>query len=366
MKRDHRMLLQQKIEAGCALILQKTILHTAPHHDDIVLSYHAYVVRNLAGNNNHVVYATSGSHGVSDQFIVKVVRPIDQAIIAAARQLSYQQVLQEFVRAYHSQNSEQMLMCSMYMMVQFVAEIFACCDHDAIERRLHWLLVVCSSNKQSVQDIELVQELKGRIRESESDRKWMLCKGNIEQIEHFRASFYHADEHIFADAMESDIQRFVKYVDTIQPDIITVALDPQDIGPKNHFTTLQLIAAALERSQHENIEILGYRNIWSNFEVQDVSMIIPVTQSELNAMKSVFLNCFATQKTTLFFGTDIDGTFVDQAEQIQKIQWRQVQASLKQDCDQQKLADVQDAVGAIFLKKLTIDELVWIARGMHT
>ena len=358
MKLDPSILLQQKIEDGCAPIIGKKILHTAPHHDDIVLSYHAYAIKNLVNNENHILYVTSGYNGVSDEFIARVVRKVDRTIIAAAIKLSYQQILQLFVQAYHDKNKQQMFVCKMYMMVQFVAEIFGCQDSQAITDRLNWLTVYFSSKKQDVQEIGLIQELKARIRESESDRKWMVCKGDVNNVQHFRAEFYGTDLTNFDRAMQADIDRLVSYLDTIKPDIITVALDPCGIGPKNHFITLQLIVAALHRSQHTNVEILGYRNVWSNFELHETSLIIPVTQSEIDQMKTIFSNCFATQKSTLFFGTDIDGNFADQAEQIQKIQLQQVQEVLGGDFENNQKLIMQNYVGAIFMKKLTIGELV--------
>lgn len=360
MKLDPSILLQQKIEAGSAPIIGKKILHTAPHHDDIVLSYHTYAIKNLAGNENHILYATSGFNGVSNEFIARVVRKIDRTTIAAAMKLSYQQILQQFVQAYHDKNKQQMFTCKMYMMVQFVAEIFACCDHDTIVDRFNLIRVFCSSKKQDLQEIELIQELKARIRESEADRKWMVCKGDVDNVQHFRAEFYGVNTTNFDRAMQADIERLTLYLDTMQPDIITVALDPCGIGPKNHFTTLQLVVAALQRSKHTNIEILGYRNVWSNFELQEASIIIPVTQSEIDEAKSIFINCFATQKSTLFFGTDIDGNFADQAEQIQKIQLQQVQESLSKDIENNQKLIVDKVVGAIFMKNLTIDALIKI------
>jgi glucosamine-6-phosphate deaminase len=165
--------------------------------------------------------------------------------------------------------------------------------------------------------------------------------------------------------MESDINRVLNHLATVKPDIITVALDPCGIGPKNHFITLQLIVAALQRSQHTNVQILGYRNIWSNFELQDASIIIPVTQAEIDQMKSIFSNCFATQKTTMFFGTDIDGNFADQAEQIQKNQLQQVQEVLGDNFEHNQKLIMQESVGAIFMKKLTIDELINIVNELY-
>lgn len=357
MKLDQQTLVHEKIEAGCARFVGKTILHTAPHHDDILLGYHTYAMQLLSGNTNHILYATSGYNGVRDEYVAKMIRGFDESVITTAMSMSYEQILHQFTQAYVAHASKEMLLVTQYMILQFVADIFGCRTHEAIADRLNWLLVYFGSKKQGAHDIELVQELKGRIRESEADRKWMICKGNIENIEHFRASFYQSPEQTCEQTLQNDVARLSMYLDTVKPDIITVALDPKGIGPKNHFTTLQLIARALQLSQHKNVEILGYRNVWSNFELQEASLIIPVTQHDIHEMKSIFVNCFATQKSTIFMGTDIDGNFADQAEQLQKIQLEQVQQALGKGLQDNQELIVQDYVGAIFMKKLTINEL---------
>lgn len=352
--------LRKKIEAGCNLIRGKTFVHTAPHHDDIILSYHAYVMRNLAYNKNHIIYLTSGFNGVDNAYIVRIAKKVDMQLIDRALKYSYLQVIELFATAFHEKNDEQMKLLEICIFIHGVMDIFTCRQREQIIDCINSLIVSCGLRVQIKKDIELVQELKGWIRESESDRKWMISKGNLEGIKHFRSTFYAAHEDVFDEAMKLDLERLVDYFNSVQPDIITVALDPCGIGPKNHFTSLQLIAAALKRLEKKDIKILGYRNVWSNFELQETSIIIPVTQSETDEVKSIFVNCFRTQKNTLFFGDDIDGMFVDQAQQIQKNQWQQV----KELCDNDlQIAELQQAVGAIFLKELTLDELVTFIDG---
>lgn len=361
MKLDQQTLVHEKIKAGCTRFVGKTILHTAPHHDDILLGYHTYAMQLLSGNTNHILYATSGYNGVRDEYVAKMIRGLDDSIIATAMNMSYEQLLHRFAQAYTAHASKEMLLLTQYMIIQFVADIFGCRTNEAIADRLNLLTVYFSSKNQGLHEIELVQELKGRIRESEADRKWMISKGCIENINHFRALFYQASEQTFQQALQADVDRLSRYLEAVKPDIITIALDPQGIGPKNHFTTLQLITRALQQSQLKNVEILGYRNIWSNFELQEASLIIPVTQKNIDEMKSIFINCFATQKSTIFMGTDIDGNFADQAEQLQKIQLQQVQQALPT----QDYHDViiKEHVGAIFMKKLKVDKLTDIVNS---
>ena len=146
-QKKSNQLLHEKIAAGCAPIVTKTIVHTAPHHDDIVLSYHAYALRNLTHNRNHVLYATSGSNGVLDAFVARAVGSIDDVILQKAVQLSYQQILDLFVQSYHENNNEQMFICKLLMTAQFIAEIFVCVDEDAIALTLQQLKLYFQTKK---------------------------------------------------------------------------------------------------------------------------------------------------------------------------------------------------------------------------
>ncbi len=305
--------LERKIKLGQKQVVGKTILHTAPHHDDILLGYFPYLLRNLADNTNHTLYITSGANGVSDAYLAK---------------------------------------------------------HLSI----------------TLEDVQLLdnatrQELKYNIRESESERKWFQVAGDSVQIENLRAKFYQTSSKMpdnkgdkvyasnIARAMEEDIQRIVDYLYLVQPDIITMLVDPIGIGPTTHYRSQQVLMKAIERyNSSKPIEIIGYRNVWSTFsleglpaisadivegnngtEVGKVDMIVPVTQDELDQVESIFQSCFTTQSSTLIFDEqDLElKNFAQQATQIQKNQLQQVIQLL----DEQK-KDLQKYTGMIFLQKL--------------
>lgn len=276
------MNLEQKIEAGLAPIKDKIILHTAPHHDDILLGYFPYVMRNLKANENHVLYISSGSNGVSDQHL---------------------------------------------------SEKF---PHLKIESL----------------DSATKRELKFAIREAESEKKWSLCADNKIQIKHLRAEFYDVqnvinyDEFSLKSAMERDIHRIVKYLQKIKPDIITMLVDPVGIGPVTHYRSQQVLTAAIAQLGRSDISIIGYRNVWSSFTLEEASMIMPVTQDELDKIEQIFTNCFATQNKTMIL--DEDG-FAQQTIHIQKMQLQQVETLLNKQ--------VKNAAGALFLQKLFIKDL---------
>ncbi len=282
--------LERKIKLGQQKIVGKTILHTAPHHDDILLGYFPYALRNLVGNTNHVLYITSGANGVSDVYLAK---------------------------------------------------------HLSISQK----------------DIELLdratkQELKYYIREDESARKWQQVAGDRVQIKNLRASFYDAIDEDYEQIVESDIQRIVDYLHVVQPDIVTVLIDPVGIGPATHHRSQQVIMQALARyNSPKPIEIIGYRNVWSSFSLDDTDMVVPVTQNELDQMESVFQDCFTTQTSNLIFcEQDLKlKDFAEQVTQIKKAQLRQVMQLL----GEKKLPTISidcktETTGMIFLQKFTL------------
>ncbi len=277
--------IKQKIELGLQQMQGKTILHTAPHHDDILLGYFPYAVRNLSGNTNHVLYITSGANGISDTYLAKHV----------------------------------------------------------------------SMPQQEVQKLDSAhkQALKFAIRESESEKKWDLVVGNQMNIQHLRASFYDIKDDGLAlqQAMECDVERVVDYLKVVQPDIITILVDPIGIGPVSHHRSQQVMMQAITQVNFSKpITILGYRNVWSTFPLEQASMIIPVTRAELDQVESIFMNCFVTQNTTIIVDDDIKN-FAQETTQIQKYQWQSIISLLGDEAQQ---GDLREFAGAIFLQQLKL------------
>lgn len=289
------MTLEQKLQAGQQTISGKTILHTAPHHDDILLGYFPYAVRNLADNDNHVLYLTSGANGVSDQFLAR-----------------------------HEN-----------MTVEQVAAM------DHAQKRA----------------------LKSRIRQLESEKKWKMCGENKVQIKHFQAMFYTAEDLQNNDSR--DLDRIADYFKQVKPDIITVLVDEPGCGPKTHHQAADLIFAAIEQyrlwfeqafGQQPDLMILGYRNIWSSFTLEQASIIIPVSNAQLDQIESIFTQCFASQHNTLIISPDCDpydlsqcANFAQQATWIMREQDKLIESSRLVSSKKPEAK-----TGAIFLQNLTM------------
>lgn len=233
------MTLEQKLQAGSAPLSGTTILHTAPHHDDILLGYFPYAVRNLANNSNHVLYLTSGTNGVSDQFCAK----------------------------YHGIAVEQF----------------------------------------NQLDTPTKIELKSRIRELESEKKWKIVSYDSSvAIKHLRAGFYQSE---YKNLDSGDLARVIDYLKQVKPDIITVLVDEPGCGPQTHHQAAELMFAAIAeyrlwlqaQGRSDELIILGYRNIWSSFTPEQASLIVPVSQQDLDLVEAIFEQCFISQCQNFIF-----------------------------------------------------------------
>lgn len=320
--------LQEKIHRGNQLVEGKKILHTAPHHDDILLGYYGYMQRNLAKNQNYVVYLTSGARGISDDYLAELMNAGQLSNDVCHAQPTYEHLLQKFVVAYRQGN--------LVGLSQIRLQIF-----------------------QALPALQ-AQQLKGLLRQSESDCKWMLLQGSIDHVLHADMDWYYD---LTDDNFNQSVRRFVEHLEQVQPDIITVAIDPCGVGPSTHFVSLQLIAAAVScyvrrhPQAAQQLEIIGYRNIWSNFSIASASMIVPVSHQELHDMESIFQFCFASQAVVKHPVME-DMSFAQVARMIQEQQGQDIALLLKDSQESFGGKQIADQAGCILLQTLTVEELL--------
>lgn len=339
--------LEQKLKQSSENISNKKILHTAPHHDDIILGYYPFMMKLLKENKNHILYITDGSNGVADEYIIHLLADclsIEKIILQQmVFENFYQQLLELFAEGFHQDNHEKIMQARKFIFLKIIVEIFGSTSVDQLREQIMHL-------HESLLESPYLEILKGRLRQSESDSKWMILQGHIDNVTHFGAAFYHDDSY---QAINRDIDLFVKYLEQIQPDMITIALDPCGVGPTTHFMSLQVIAKALQKYGNKNIEIIAYRNVWSAFTIAQSSVMIRVTPQEIDLMTSIFLTCFATQKKPIFPSPLDDGPFSKIVTQFMEQQGQDLAILLGKQ-------EVSDSY--LFLQKLTIDELLQFAR----
>ena len=80
------------------------------------------------------------------------------------------------------------------------------------------------------------------MRESEVDRVWALSRMPSNRIYHMRSQFY-TDDFFAPLPSDRDSLPMAELFKQHQPNIITVAFDPEGTGPDTHYKVLQVVAA---------------------------------------------------------------------------------------------------------------------------
>lgn len=118
----------EAVEKGFSLGKGKRILHSAPHHDDIMLAYYPLLPRFLKEAKNAAVYIVSGTNGVKEEY------------------------LSALEKEYKAGNAD-------------LAKLF--------------------------EDAENSLEVKARLRESEADSLWQELGLDLSLVHHLRSAFYY-------------------------------------------------------------------------------------------------------------------------------------------------------------------------------
>lgn len=160
-------------------------------------------------------------------------------------------------------------------------------------------------------------------------------------------------------SLEDDALPMANLIKARQPDLLTVAFDPEGTGPDTHYKVLQVVAAglrvALSRDDLDNPDLLvwGYRNVWFVFPPSQATIMIPCSESDLTLMHDTFMSCFTTQKNASFPSPYYDGPFSAWAKQLQIEQKEMLEILLgKEWFENHKNPKVREAKGFIFIRAM--------------
>ncbi|MFA5879499.1 MAG: hypothetical protein WC860_04915 [Candidatus Margulisiibacteriota bacterium] len=130
---DH---LITKIAKSTTLFTNKKILHTSPHHDDLILSYWPIIKKCLNSSNNKIVYFTSGFRGISDQFILNFIDQTNLELIKKNQNLifthDFNQLLDRYQRNYHQ--NKNLIEIDLLIFLKIVTEVFMIFGKNKINR----------------------------------------------------------------------------------------------------------------------------------------------------------------------------------------------------------------------------------------
>jgi glucosamine-6-phosphate deaminase len=376
---------QQQIMAAMTAHRNETFLHTAPHHDDIMLAYLPYLVRLMRDpSNKHCFnYLTSGFNAVTNSHVLHFIE-ITTRFLSTPK---FSSLLEEnYFRPTHvafrnrdvlhyldglaADEEYEMETAMARRFLRNLVEVYGAPSRTGFEERLAELAAYFKEQYPGAKDKPDVQKLKGMIREWEADIKWGYFGHSSEDVIHSRLGFYTGDIFTEEPDIDRDVPPVLETLKRVQPTIVSVAFDPEGSGPDTHYKVLQAISSALKLYQKEfpatKMKIWGYRNVWYRYHPSEANLFIPVTLNGMAIMKDVFINAFRSQAKASFPSYEYDGPFSGLAKKIQVEQYQFMRTYLGSDFFYHNSdSRVRSTRGFIYLKVMDLDEFFTHSRELR-
>jgi glucosamine-6-phosphate deaminase len=374
-----------KIERGTQSHTGKRFLHTEPHHDDLMLGYLPYIVRNTrsATNKHFFLTLTSGFTAVTNMYILRLLKNLKRFIDRG----QFDSLLRE---NYFNPNDVHCKNRDVWQYLDGVASnweamkdegearrllrnlifIFEDDDIENLKNRINELINYFETQYPGKKDLPHIQRLKGMIREWEVDCLWGYLGFDNTAVIHARLGFYKGDIFTEEPTIDRDVRPVLEYLRKTQPDIIGVAFDPEASGPDTHYKVLQIIAESLkvweQESGKSDIEVLGYRNVWYRFHPSEANMFVPVSMNMFATMSNAFLNAFGSQRGASFPSYEHDGPFSELAQKIQVEQYNILKTCLGRNFFHEHPSPLLRATrGFVYLKSFTLKEFYETSRALR-
>jgi glucosamine-6-phosphate deaminase len=354
----------QRISQGRESIHKKTFLHTAPHHDDIMLGYLPYIEHLLNRDNAHYFATmTSGFTSVSNNYMLTLITKLQNILptLNMEKKDGIYTDIYHYLDATAARDLCRQQEVHASRLLNDLGTLFATNDINVIAHELEQLKNYFLNSYPGKKDTPLVQTLKGMIREWEEELLWAHFGFGQEHVFHLRLGFYTGDIFTQQPEFERDAKPIINLLEKLDPDIITVAMDPEASGPDTHYKVLQAVAQALQyhvsRSRKKDLQIIGYRNVWYRFHPAHTNIFVPVSLNSCATLRNAFTTCFGSQREASFPSHEYDGPFSDLAQKIMTEQYMALKKCLGDDYFAHHThTSVRAAHGFCFLKQMTPEE----------
>lgn len=369
--------LVRKIEAGLQDVVDYTILHTAPHHDDIMLGYLPYISHlvRTPRNSHYFSYMTSGFNAVTNHYVFNLLK----ILLEQLKNTEFLKLIDEGYFRGRSADRD----ADVYHYLDGVAAHSRTIKNEATSRRLLRILVYLYE-EESVQhlkdrikelmdyfrtqypgkkDMPHIQMIKGMIREWEADLVWAHFGFNSSAVKHLRLGFYKGDMFTENPEFNRDVQPVRELMEQVEPNVVTLAFDPEGSGPDTHYKVMQAVAEAIKsyvkRKGRVEPEIWGYRNVWYRFHPAEANVYVPVSLNSLAILDSTFMNSFGSQRDASFPSYELDGPFSRLAQKIQAEQFQMLKICLGADYFNTNVHPrLRGCHGFVFIKKMTVVDFI--------
>ena len=377
--------LKGKIKKLASLPNNKAILHTAPHHDDILLGYSPLVTHLVrpAKNKNYFAIMTSGFTSVTNSYISSILKKSLELLQAGKIQMTeYQDFFKKGFQlkkgkdVYHyldkvsAQNFDGQIRGLCHRIVRSLVSIYKLKSKKELAEKIGQILKYLSGCYDGEINPPDIQRLKGMLREFEEELAWAHYGIRMEDIHHLRLGFYTGD--IFSEIPERgrDVEPILNLIKQTNPDIITLALDPEGSGPDTHYKVLQAIAEAIriwgKEKDLSDVRIWGYRNVWYRFDPAEANLMFPVSLNSMAVLRDTFMTCYLSQKEASFPSYELDGPFCDLTQKIWVEQHATMELALGKDFwYQNEHPHLRATHGLVFLKEMAVADFLSRARSLE-
>lgn len=364
------------LNEGMIQLTNQTILHTAPHHDDIMLGYLPYITHLVRepSNKHHFTTLTSGFTAVTNSYIIELLVKLKTFIRSKDCINKFQnnffnpknsdginfELNQYLVGiAEHSQTVRSEATSS--RLFRNIIEIFKTKNLLDVQNKVEQLLKYFENQYPGQKDVFKVQKLKGMQREFEEELVWAFYGFNTNNVSHLRLGFYQGDIFNENPNISRDVIPILTLLKKLNPTIVTVALDPEGSGPDTHYKVLQAITEALKLYEKESsnyqIKVWGYRNVWNRFHPSEANLFIPVSLNSMAIMENIFHYCYGSQRSASFPSWEYDGPFSRLAQKIFVDQYISIRKCLGDDFFVSHIHPrIRAAVGLAYIKQLSLNE----------
>jgi glucosamine-6-phosphate deaminase len=377
--------LRYKLDAGSKVRSNTVFLHTAPHHDDIMLGYLPYAVRHIRdASNTHVfAYMTSGFTSVTNRYALSRVERLRDLLQRHALEPLVEEGyfnpknvngrhrdVWQYLDGVAADNPSMKDEGEARRLLRDFMEIFEEENMENLEHRIDELINYFSTQYPGRKDLDYIQRLKGMIREWEADCLWGYLGFDSKSVRHMRLGFYKGEIFTEEPRIDRDVPPILRLLKEVSPDVVTVALDPEASGPDTHYKALQAISEALKLYEQEtarsDIEILGYRNVWYRFHPSEANIYVPVSLNMFAVMQNAFLNAFGSQREASFPSYECDGPFSVLAQQVQVQQYQMLKTCLgRQFFNEHSSPLIRATRGFVFLRRMNLQEFYSHARDLR-
>jgi glucosamine-6-phosphate deaminase len=373
-----------KVKKGIKQEKNQVYYHTGPHHDDIMLGMLPHIIHLIREPSNQHIFTnmTSGFTSVTNSFIRKIIVNTS-ALIKNDRiqMIDYDDFFTDGYKkrwdkdVYHyldkiaNNDKEGQNRGLSHRVVRALVEVYNVKNKDQLNDQLNQIIHELDDSYDGQKNSSKIQKLKGMVREYEEELVWANYGVRVKDVHHLRLGFYQGE--IFTEQPENDrdVIPVLEQLKSLNPTVISLALDPEGSGPDTHYKVLQTIAEAVRQwskvKDLSNLRIWGYRNVWYKFDLAEADIIVPVTLNSLSIMNSTFMNCYLSQKDASFPSYEHDGPFSELSQKIWVNQHRDLQLMLGRDYWYRNENPHLRAVhGAVYLKEMDVLSFLKIARNL--